>query len=238
MSKIAFSGLTCFSVKLKVSRSELSKDLHYLVLESNQSDGYYAKQDFPPNKLEDKDHHLFLLVKNNVICFQDIVLRHAALVSEKIDVNLHIAPGQMTYQNKSYQGIRINTKHTKYLSKVIEYAKELGIELLEDNKKLEPYVSLVYFKKYVEFEEIMDGVYKDVETSGRYFFKIPRPLEFEEFEQKIDTIKNNCNFRLFDSFLNHLFVKGKVVDFVGIYSQHCEEDRFGEFKMHLEKIFQ
>ncbi|MCK5537760.1 MAG: hypothetical protein KAI79_13115 [Bacteroidales bacterium] len=238
MSKIAFSGLTCFTVKTKMSRSKIVKDFPYLLLESNQSPCYYAKNNFPPTEITTNDHHLFLLVKNNVNCFQDIVLRHAAYINEKFGKNFHISPGQVLFRNHNYQAIRVNTADTKYLPQLVEESEKLGIKLLKKKKKIAPFDSIVFFKKYIEFVELGDGIYQDNHTKGRYFFRVPRVLEFDEFEQKIDKIKNNCDFHLFDSFLNHLFIGGKVQDFVGIYSEHCNEDRFEEFKKNLATLFE
>ena len=237
MDKIALSGFTCFTVKLEVFRSALSNDLNCLLLESNKEAAYYGKRNFPPTNTKGKDRHLYLLVKNTINCFQDMLLRYSARISEQLNIELHVSPGQMTFQKKDYQAVRINTAHTDYLPTLIADLKKIGILFMSDHKKLEHYESVVYFKKYIEFVELQEGVYQDSVTKGRYFFQIPRALEFEEFEQKIDMIKNNCDFHLFDSFLNHLFVKGKVLDFIGIYSEHCDENRFEEFKKHLCEIF-
>ena len=237
MSKIALSGLTCFTMRVNVSRSDIVTDFPYLLLESNQAPSYYAKNNFPPSKIRNSDHHLYLLVKNNVNCFQDIVLRHAARINEKFDLNFHIAPGQLFFQKKSFQSIRINTSFTKFLPQLIDEAKKFGINFLENTQKVDSFDSVIYFKKHIEFVELSEGIFQDNQTKGRYFFRVESALEFEEFEQKIDQIKNNCNFHLFDSFLVHLFVDGKVQDFIGIYSEHCDEDRFEEFQKHLATIF-
>lgn len=236
MNDIAFSGLTCFTVKLSITKSELSNSLDCMVLESNQTTGYYAKHNFPPNK-KAKDHHLFLLVKNNVNCFQDIVLRHTTRIEKKSGTKLHISPGQMVFQKKDYQVIRISALHTESLPQIIADFKSIGINFIKTVAKVSPYESVIFFKKFIAFKEIEEGVYQDNSTPNRFFFKINKPLEFDEFDAKIEMIKRNCNFHLFDAFLNHLFIDGTVQDFVGIYSAHCEQERFGELKEHLHKLF-
>ncbi len=215
----------------------MSKEYRFLILESNQTPFYYAKQNFPPSVDAASERSLYLLVKNQVNCFQDLVLRHAAILSQKYDKQLHIYPGQIVYQAKPYQCIKIDTYDVGILAEIIKQTKILNIELLKASKKVPDYETLLFYKKYVELTEISDGIYRNTQNSGRYFFLLPRNIEFVEFEQKIEAIKNNCNFHLFDAFLNQLFFKDRVYDFAGIYSQHCDETRLTEFKSNIDKIF-
>ncbi|MEN8120880.1 MAG: hypothetical protein ABFS35_11060 [Bacteroidota bacterium] len=236
MKNIAFQGLTCFTVKLEVESCKKSKDLGVLLLESDHKPGYYSVHNFPPNKKKSSARHCYLLVKNSVNCFQDIVLRLAREVRQNIDRNIHITPGQMTFQNEEYQCVRINTRDLEYVPGLISNLKSIGIEFVS-NRKVGKYNSLIYFKKYIEFIELMDGVYQDANLPGRYFFSIPKTLDYAEFESKIGMIKNSCEFHLFDAFLNHFFWKDHVQDFVGIYSEHCDENRFDELKEELKERF-
>jgi len=236
MENIAFQGLTCFTVKLEVGRCDRSTELGVLLLESNPNPGYYSKQNFPPNKKTSKDRHCYLLVKNTVNCFQDIVLRHTRDVKKKFKHKLHVTPGQMTFQNVSYQCIRINTSEIELIPELLSDLKSMGIDFISD-KKVDKYTSLIYFKKYIEFIELKEGVYQDADLSARYFFSIPKLMEYKELESKMTLIKNNCEFHLFDTFLAHFFGKEKVQDFVGIYSEHCDENRFDELKKELKERF-
>lgn len=236
MNNIAFQGITCFNVRLELSRNELSNSLKKLVLESNATPGYYSKQNFPPNKQATQDRHLYLVVKKSVNCFQDIVLRHASHINKKYNQKLHIAPGQLDLFNESHQCIRVNTSDTDNIENLIADLGKLGIEFLPD-KKVEPYKSHIFFKKYVEFLEIQPQVYQDNENPYRFFFKIPKCIEFDEFERSVEKIKNNCKFHLFDAFLNHFFMKDSVQDLVGIYSKHCDPERFQEFKKEINALF-
>ena len=236
MKNIAFQGLTCFTVKLEVNRCDRSKQLGVLLLESDPNPGYYSKQNFPPNKKNNEDRHCYLLVKNAVNCFQDIILRQSRDLKTKFNHKLHITPGQMTFENKSFQCVRVNTEEVELLPELITILKLNGIEFLSDTK-VKKYTSLIYFKKYIEFAQLMEGVFQDIDVPARYFFSIDKPVDFNEFESKMELIKNNCNFHLFDSFSTHFFLKEDVQDFVGIYSEHCDENRFTELQKELKVRF-
>lgn len=237
MSKNNFSGLTCFNVKSTFSVSELSKEYRFLILESNQKPNYYSKQNFPPNADESGDRSLYLLVKNPVLCFQDVILRNAAILGERFKMQLQIYPGQLHYMGKAFACVKIDTKHTNLMAEIIKQMKILNIELIKTTKTVVPYDTILFYKKHIDFEGKAEDIYYDKENTGRYFFKLKRNIEFDEFEKKISDIKNNCNFHLFDAFLSQLFTNNRVYDFVGIYSEHCDESRLGEFKKHIDKIF-
>lgn len=236
IKNIAFEGLACFTVRLNINKSKFGSDFKELLLASNPTPGYYSKENFPPSKKREKDYHLYLVVKNKLNCFQDIILRHTHEINAKFNYNLHLAPGQMTVLNQEYQCVRINGRNTNHLRDLIDYLKDLGIDFLKD-RKISSFDSIVYYKKYIEFLELSEGVYKDNQVPGRFYFAIPKNVDFELFEEKVAQIKNNCKFHLFDSFLTHFFFKDKVQDFVGIYSEHCDETRFEEFEKELVRLF-
>ena len=236
MGNIKFQGLTCFTFRLEVERCNRSKDLGVLILESDHNPGYYSVHNFPPNIKKTNARHCYLIVKNSVNCFQDVVHRYTRDISKKFEHKLHIMPGQMTLHNESHQCIRINTRELEFLSVLIADLKSLGIDFLPDTK-VEKYKSLIYFKKYIEFAQISEGIFKDINLPARYFFTIPNKVDFKEFESKIEHIKNSCGYHLFDAFVAHYFWKETVQDFVGIYSEHCDESRFSELKKELTERF-
>ena len=237
MKNIELQGLTCFKIERRVDRSPLSETIKCLVLESDPNPVYYGLHDFPPNKEHIGDKHLYLLVRNKINCFQDVILRNAGKIREQFDFKMHIYPGNMTFQNKTYQCIRLDTAYIDQLPILITELKKLNIKLVKD-VKLKAYVSQIYFKKFIEYVKIEDGVYQDNDNQNRYFFRIHKHLDFEDFINGMEQIKNSCNYHLFDSFLTDMFYRNDVLDFIGVYSEHCDESRFGELKEEIYKHFE
>jgi hypothetical protein len=234
MKSIAFAGLACTYTRLEVARLPHSKELKYLVLESDPTPGYYSKGNFPVNKGHVADHHFYLLVKNSVNCFQDEVLRIASLIREETKLLLHVSPGQMTFNNQNYQGIRIKTDEVNHLHLVIDKLRSKGIKFIKD-RKVEPYTSTIQFKRYIEFRQLEEGIYQDNHNDKRFFITLPKLVDFDQFLIITEHIKENCDFNLFDSFLTSLYQKDKMLDFAGIYSNHCDRSRLSEFRDNLTK---
>ena len=230
-----FSGLTCYTVKINVARASISDKHKYLILESDPTPGYYSKNNFPVNK-HVKDWHFFIPIKKQVICFQDVVLRNAPIINKKLKSNLRIYPGQILMNNENHASIRVNTDNPDNLPLLIDELIEMGFKLFSDRKTPE-YESVIYFKKYTSFLKIEEGVFQDKNSSNRFFFRIPTQINFDDFLAGMEKIKNNCNYHLFDSFLSSIYIENSTQDFIGIYSEHCDKNRFGELKKEIVKVF-
>ncbi len=235
MKSQEFRGLTCYTVKGNVARASLSDKLKYLVLESDPTPGYYAKNNFPVNK-HVNDWHFYIPVEKQVICFQDIILRNAPIINDKLKSNLRIYPGQILFNNQNHACVRVNTDNPDTLPAFIEELIKMGLVLFSDRKAPE-YESAIYFKKYTVYTKLGEGIYQDKNNENRYFFEIPNLINFDDFLAGIEKIKNNCNYHLFDSFLSSIFIENSTQDFIGVYSEHCDKDRFGELKKEIEKVF-
>jgi len=235
MDKYEMAGLTCFSMRIDMAASPLSKQLNCLVLESDPNPGYYSKNNFPENK-HVHDWHLFLPVKKQIPCFQDVILRSIPQLTKVFNTRLHIAPGQVIVNNKSHACIRINVENKDILPELIKEFQKLNIRFMPA-KKIENYSSLIYYKKFIEFKKLDEGIFEDRENPNQFFFKIPKLIDFDKFMEGMESIKFSCNFHLFDSSLASIFVKNDVWDFVGIYSEHCDKNRFKELQGHIEQTF-
>jgi len=228
-------GTACYNFEDKLGRSSSSGLSNILILESDPNPNYYSWSNFPPNKHQ-KNWRLYLLVKKSINCFQDRILRQAFIINKKLNLNIDILPGHIIFENKETQCIRINTNDTSTLESIINEIQKTGIEFIKD-KKEKDFKTTIFYKKYTEIVEMQEGIYRDSKIEGMYFFEIDKLIEWDVFIEGIKKIKNNCNFHLFDAFLFFNIAKGKAVDYIGIYSKHCEEERFPELKENIKKVF-
>lgn len=233
--EIVYEGLACYNVEILVEKSFLSEKTGKLILETNPLPEYYSRANFPPSNLP-KKWRLFLMVDSHMDCFQDHVLRYTHALMKSMPQIIELMPGQITMGEHSQLCVRVNTSDLGIIDQLILELQKLNIKLAK-NKKFESAQTVVFYKRYTEFVKINDGVYRDSIIHGRYFFEIDHLTNLKDFNQGIKKIKNSCNFHLFDSFLSTLFIKGEAKDFIGIYSEHCDENRFGELKKHIEQVF-
>ena len=235
MKNIGLQGFTCYNFKKEVARSPLSEEHKCLILESDPNPDYYAKQHFPPNK-RDSDMHLFLPLKKSINCFQDIVLRNIYTLNNDKNIDLHATPGQIILQNENKQCLRIRGSEIEHISTIIKKMEDLGIKFIKD-QKVKEYQTTIFYKKHTEFVELENDVYQDKNNINRYFFAISDNIDLDEFLAGTQKMKNNCNYHMFDTFLSYIFIRNKVQDFIGVYSEHCDKNRFSDLKQQIKEIF-
>jgi len=228
-------GYVCFAERLGLALSPFSDKDGILILESDPEPGYFSKNGFPENLEHASDHHLYLLTKYPVTCFQDWVIQHSFKVRNELKINLHISPGQLTFMNKQHNCIRIRTQEVESIKPFLDDLKNLDIEFVKHSKHVQPYNSVVHFKKHAELTPLGEGVYADVNDKNRHFVQLSKDLEFEEFESVVEKIKNNCGFNMFNAAYSLLARRDEVMNFIAIYSRHCDEKRLPEFKYYLDK---
>ncbi len=230
-----FSCFACVSTKLMVAKFPSKENYGRLILESSPDPSYYSKAGFPENLRSVSDHHLYLVVKKPIPCFQDLVMRQCYILKEKLGIKLHVAPGQIGLLGKIYACIRIRTEDTSYLKTLLEEFRKLGIHFMAD-RPVKPYEAFIQIKRYTDFEIMEPGIYRDRENPKRYFVKIPGHIEYDVFEELIREVKNNCDFHMFDASLIYLNCGERFLEMVSVYSAHCEEERLPEMKKMLEEM--
>jgi len=229
-----FSCFACVSMKLMVAKFPSGDNHGRLILESSPDPSYYSRAGFPENLKSVSDHHLYLVVKKPIPCFQDMVMRQSHKMKERLGIDLHIAPGQIRLLGKMYSCIRIRTEDTSNLKTIIEEFRKLGIRFMAD-RHVAPYEAFIQIKRYTDFEIIEPGIFRDKENPKRYFVTIPGSIEYDAFEELIKEVKNNCNFHMFDASLVYLNCGARFIEMVSVYSEHCEEERLSEMKRILEE---
>ncbi len=231
---IKYSELTCITRNYKLKYFDFNNKFKYLLLNSGEAKGYYSRGNFLFNQSKLLDFHLFLVVKKGVSCFQDIVIREGVKLSKKFDLAKHIAPGQIIFENKPTLVVRIRPVEFENLNLIIEALQKHGIEFVK-NKKVQTFETKAFYKKYYEFKELADGIYQEDASTKRFFIKMPKSIEFEEFKKLIKEIECTSKFHLFEYFLAELYHKNTIINFAGVFSSNCIVDNFEVLKSELEK---
>jgi hypothetical protein len=227
------SNFVCISQDVILSIFNENK-IQKLILSSNHTEGYYER--LPSEKNKVKEHHLFLVVKNNVTCFQDRVFRTISQFEKQNNIEINAYPGRLPYQNKLYNAIRFRESELEYIEKIIPFWEENGIEFFDKKKKIKDYFAIIQFKKHIEAEELKTCIYKDTTAKHIYYVRITEDVDFEKFTQLLKFVRNNCDFKCFEGSLVYSISHNyRIENFAMLYSPKCEEERLEEFKENFEK---
>ena len=237
MKDPAFSGYACFSQKLKVARFSGADLNNLIVLESDPEQGYFFRGNLPEQTKNINDHHLYLVVRKTIPCFQDRIIRHAHYIENELKLNLHISPGQMTFENEAHSCVRIRVSELDLLQDFIDDLEEMGIEFFYGRRfrHFQPYESFVQFKKYINLEKLDEGVYRNMDDNNSHFVEIPSDIDYSLFETMITDIKNNCELNMFNTALVYFHLKDKILNMAALYSRECNEERLPMLVEFLDK---
>jgi hypothetical protein len=230
MSNI-ISKFICVSEEVELSKLESNSP--FLILESNHIDGYYSN--LPVEHQTPLEHHYFMLAKTNIHCFQDRVIRSISFYEKDHNKVLHIYPGHVDINGKSFLFIRFRQNEFDEVMNMLPYFERRGIVFKKD-KKFSPARVLIQFKELVEMEELKPGIYRDKSAHHVFFLPINVDIEYNTFDKMITFIRNNCDFKHFEASLVYsVNAQYKVEDFAKIYSPKCEEERLQEFDDYFMK---
>ncbi len=237
MKNPALSGYACFSQKLHVARFTGAELNNLVILESDPEQGYFFGGSLPENMNKANDHHLYLVVRKTIPCFQDRIIRHSHYIENERKLNLHISPGQMTFENETYSCIRVRINELNLLKSFIDDLEEMGIEFFYGRRyrHLQPYESFVQFKKFINLEKLEDGIYRNMVDKNTHFVEISTDIEYDLFESMIEDIKNNCSLNMFHTALVYFHLKDRILDMVALYSKECDESRLPVLVEFLDK---
>lgn len=237
MENCVISGYACVSKKLQVARFTGENPHNLLILESDPEQGYFFTGNLPGEMGNASDHHLYFVVRKTIPCFQDRILRYAHKLKNEQQVQLHLLPGQMTFENEIHSCIRVRVSEVALLSSMVENLEEMGVEFFCQRhfKHFKPYASFIRFKKYIQIEEFEEDVFRDHNNKNIHYVKIPADIEFSLFETMIKDIKNNCELNMFSTSLVYFPLKDDIFDMVAIYSRECDEQRLPQLSEFLDK---
>ncbi len=237
MKKPDLAGYACFSQKLQMDKFPSSELHDLLILESNPKQGYFFGGRLPEEMHHANDHHLYFVIRKTIPCFQDKIIRLAYSVDKESKLHLHISPGQMIFENEIHSCIRVRVQEIGLLGDFIDDLEDMGIEFFYGRRfrHLKPYTSFVQFKKYIELEELSEGVYRNKGDKNSHFVEIPSDIEYAVFETMIDDIKNNCELNMFNTALVYYHEKDRILDLVALYTHECNEERLPLLAEFLDK---
>jgi len=202
-----------------------------LVLKSESPYGAYYSEHPEVQKVPDV---LYIAVKSFNECMETKIIRLKKEL-KKYDAELKMNYAHITLFNKV---IPVVTFHARDISEgdlIIERLTKTDIKILK-KQSIKPYVSLVQIRKFVDLEEIAEGVYSSYEKFHHYL-SVPDKIKWEDFRECVNTCRNSHNFPHFDVAQLSLFQYDNIKEFVRIYSQTVTTDDLIKMKDEMTKLY-
>ncbi len=202
-----------------------------LVLRSESPYGAYYSEHPEIQKTPDV---LYIAVKSFNECMETKIIRLRKEL-EKDDAELKMNYAHITLFNKVIPVVAFHAGDISEGDKIIERLNQTDIKILK-KQKIKPYVSLVQIRKFVDLNEIAEGVYSSHEKF-HYYLAVPEKIDWEDFRECVNICRNSHNFPQFDAAQLSLFQFDDIKEFVRIYSQTATEKDLIKMKDELNKLY-
>ncbi len=163
-----------------------------------------------------KKPNSIILVTRNSNSFENI-LRTTKTINSRYDLNLEGAKCEVKVAGKQFNGIRLKGVH-RYTSidEIMHHYQEEGFDFNTNKKIKKEELALIRVNKFFDVEEVNDIVLRSVSNKDEFYFKLNKPLKWDEFKEKTRSVKYNIGTRGFDIAQGILYNKGEINDIVRI----------------------
>ncbi len=166
------------------------------------------------------------------------ILRAFGKVKEELDIDFDVAKAFANFNDKMINVIRV--RHIDDYEKVKDIQHSFfknGIHLLPCSVHCKKVSATVTINKNFKIKKISDNIFIDSLEKNHFYFKLPVYLEFNDFIEISEKVRNNWFDNKFDAALGCYIRKQKVIDFARIYSENHEIDNLEKLrKLFLQKI--
>ena len=165
-----------------------------------------------------------VLVTKNPVSFE-IILRITKSINEEHKLNLDGAKCEVVIGRNKYSGIRlmgidrytnIDKIQTLYMDAGFEFHKNIKL-----NKGTDAIIRVNKFFNYVDIEE---GIYQSPNNKDRYYFEVPRYMNWEEFRDITFDIKNNISVTNYDIAKGIFYRKDGITDVLRVLKPNMTVD--------------
>lgn len=226
-----FANLTKQVSIVSVEEKVLSGSLVFEAL--NQFPGYYHEAPMLAQPI------YIYLVLDRQYPLEEVLRATQSIEKEYTNWNFDSGKGYMHIGSQLLNVIRLrHLPEIELVEKIQEAYQQHGINFLMNKKlqgKLEAEVKIV---KFLNLEQLDEGVYVEAEDHNFGYIEIPKYLKYEKFTKVTMDVKYNWERHEFDAASGSFFKDGKLTEFVRILSSKNDKEYLTDLRnLYLGKIW-
>ncbi|MGI9530446.1 hypothetical protein [Lutimonas sp.] len=165
-----------------------------------------------------------VLVTKNPVSFESI-LRASKIINEKENLGLNGAKCEVVIGSKKYYGIRVMgiDRYTN-IDKVQQAYKAQGFDFHKSTRLAKGTDAIITVNKFFNVLDIEDSVYQSPNNKDRYYFEVPRYMDWEEFRNITFDIKNNISITNYDIAKGILYEQDGITDILRVLKPNISID--------------
>ena len=178
-----------------------------------------------------------VLITKNPVSFE-IILRATKTINDKHKLALDGAKCEVVIGRNKYSGIRIMgiDRYTN-IDKVQTAYKDAGFEFHKNIKLSKGTDAIIRVNKFFNIVDVEEGIYQSPNNKDRYYFEVPRYMNWEEFRDITFDIKNNISVTNYDIAKGILYNKDGITDVLRVLKPNMTVDMVREIReKYLDRL--
>ena len=195
------------------------------VLETTEAFPGYHGKNLP---LDSKaPEFVFFIVKEKYPT--EFISRIKRNVSEYFKTDVNISKAYINAFNKSLPAVRLRScKDINNIPELVSILKNEGIKFAKRQELIAE--TLIKVQRSFTFEEIAEGIYKDLDKKNTFYLSVPYNLKWHQFKEITFNIKNNIDNNNFDAAQGYFYRKTGIEDVVRIFDTETNEKSLIQIK--------
>ena len=159
------------------------------------------------------------------------ILRSTKNINQKHNLDLEAAKCEVKIGSKKHNGIRLKgvNRYTEIDDVMDLYVNE-GFNFNTNNKIKNEQVVKVRVNKFFDFNEVNDNILQSANDKDIYYFKLNKPMEWDDFKEKTKSVKHNITSSGYDIAQAILYNKGEINDIVRVIKPNLSLDLVKEIE--------
>lgn len=178
-----------------------------------------------------------VLVTKNPVSFE-IILRATKTINDKYKLILDGAKCEVVIGRNKYSGIRIMgiDRYTN-IDKIQTAYKDAGFEFHKNIKLSKGTDAIIRVNKFFNIVDVEEGIYQSPTNKDRYYFEVPRYMNWEEFRDVTFDIKNNISVTNYDIAKGILYNKDGITDVLRVLKPNMTVEMVREIReKYLDRL--
>jgi len=166
------------------------------------------------------------------------IIRASQKVQLEFKTPIDAGKGFLQIHDEKYNVLRIrHLKDYDLLQKLQQSFTANGIRFLHKSKKYKDETGNIRIIKFLLLEEIAENIYLDKREKHTAYLRIPRYINWNEFDEITNKVKYNWLESKFDAAMGSYYYEGQLHDVDRIYSNNIAPDYLKELlKLYIEKM--
>ncbi len=183
-----------------------------------------------------KKPNSIVLVTKEVNSFENI-LRATKRINDNNKLNLQGAKCEVKIGSKKHHGIRLKgvNRYTD-IDQIIEHYANEGFDFNTNSKIKNEMIAKLRVNKFFDFNEISDTILQSAKNKDVYYFKLDKPMNWDEFKEKTKSVKHNVTSSGYDIAQAILYNKGEINDIVRVIKPNLSLDLVKEIESKYKDL--